>query len=217
MKIGIISGTGPQGKGIALQWAKSGRKIAIGSRSETRAQEIVKELNNQLQSSNIIGMSNDEMIKNSDIILLTVPFEYAESTVQQHLELIKNYCKIFVDITIPMTHEKGKGMVPIPVPEGSSAQMLKKILDPVPVVAAFKTIGAHTLLDINRSIDRDTFVVGPQEERLKIIKLISEIQGLRPINAGPIREAQAIERLVPFLLNINRRYKVKDAGIVVKF
>ena len=197
--------------------AQNGRKIYIGSRTETKAKETASNLNDQLNNTNIVGLTNENMIKNSDVLLLTVPFEYAESTVRQHLELIKSHCKIFVDVTVPMTREKGKGMVPIPVPEGSSAQMLKKILNPVPVVGAFKTIGAHALLDLSTNIDRDTFVLGPLEERKILMDLISEINGIRPINAGPIRESQAIERLVPFLLNINRRYKVKDAGIIIKF
>lgn len=217
MKIGIIGGTGPQGQGIALRWSKAGRKIIIGSRLAERAENIARDLNSLVGNQNITGLANDDMIKQSEIILLTVPFEHAESTLKGLIYLLKLHCKIFVDVTVPMTYKKGKGMVIIPIPEGSSAQLMTKLLVPIPVVAAFKTIGSHMLNKITEPLGVDTFVLGPQEERMKIINIITEIEGLRPLNAGPIREAQAMERLVPFLINLNRRYKVKDAGVKIIF
>ncbi|MHA2365755.1 MAG: NADPH-dependent F420 reductase [Candidatus Hodarchaeales archaeon] len=216
MQIGIIGGTGPQGKGIALRWAISGRNIIIGSRSLDKAQKNAGEINKISESSNVLGLLNEDMIKQSQIILLTVPFEHASKTIKEYQKLLREHCKIFVDVTVPMTRVKGKGMVYMPITEGSSVQMFQKLLNPIPVVGAFKTIGAHALLQKDKLINRDTFVVGPKNERLKLIELISEINGLRAINAGPTQEAQTIERLVPFLININRRYKVKDAGIVIQ-
>lgn len=215
MKIGIIGGTGPQGKGIAMRFALNGIEIIIGSRSKERAETISKELNLLINGSNITGMSNSDVIKSSEILFLTIPFETVNDTLIPLIDDIKEYCKIFVDVTVPMHHEKGKGMVYVQIPEGNMSKSIQKLVDPVPVVAAFKTIGSHALLDIKNPLERDTFVLGSKENRESIIEIISNIKTLRPINAGPLREVETVERLVPFLINVNRRYKIKDSGLKV--
>lgn len=213
MKVGIIGGTGPQGRGIALRWALAGREVMVGSRSQARADEVAVELNSHLPRPKITGVTNDQLVRECDTVVLTVPFEHARSTVEPLVPLLREYCQLFIDVTVPMRFEKGKGLVSVPVEEGSATQMLGHLLKPVPVVGAFKTISAHALEDLSTPLDRDTFVVGPSEARTKAIALVGEVASLRPVDGGPSREAQCVERLVPFLININRRYKVKNAGL----
>ena len=215
MKIGIIGGTGPQGKGIALRLAKAGIQVIIGSRSEERAKIKAQELNDILSSLLISGLSNIDLVNNCDILFLTTPYESVRDTVLSLVENMKTRTKILVDVTVPLTFEKGKGMVFVDMEGGSMAKYVQNLVDPIPVVGALKTIGAHALLDLEKPLERDTFVVGLKDPRNQIIELLSKIEGLRAIDAGPLREAVTIERLVPFLININRRYKVKDSGLKV--
>lgn len=215
MKIGIIGGTGPQGQGIALRLAKAGYEVIIGSRSTEKAEKISKELLEKLPQASITGKSNENVVQENEIILLTVPYETVTETLTPLVELIKSKTQIFIDVTVPMKYEKGIGMVFVKIEQQSMTALVKGLLAPVPVVGAFKTISAHALLDIEKLLDRDTFVYGPKEQRAKVIELISKIESLRPINAGPSSEGETIERLVPFLININRRYKVKDSGIKI--
>ena len=44
MKLSIIGGTGPQGKGLAVRFAKAGFEVALGSRDESRAIEVADSL-----------------------------------------------------------------------------------------------------------------------------------------------------------------------------
>ncbi len=37
--------------------------------------------------------------------------------------------------------------------------------------------------------------------------------GLRALDAGPAQHARTVEGLTPLLLELNRRYKTKEAGI----
>lgn len=208
MKIGFISGTGPQGKGIALRWALAGRNIYIGSRTREKAETACKELNDIVGKEKIFGLTNEEMLKECEIVLLTVPFEYAISTVESYLELIRENTRIFVDVTVPMEYVKGKGMLPIRPEEGSGAQAIKKVLGDVSVVGAFKTQSAEELMSFKEKLHQDNFICGPKEQREEIMEISKEIEGLRPINSGPLREATVIEPLVPFLININVRYKL---------
>lgn len=213
--IGIIGGTGPQGKGLAIRFAQSGIQVIIGSRSEERAQNIAKELNERISSSLITGKTNAEMLKYTELVFLTIPYNTVEETLTPIVASIKEHSKILIDVTVPMEFVKGKGMVYVEVEEGSMAMRIKKLVDPIPVVAAFKTIGAHALQNIDKLLNRDTFVVGPKEARHQIINLVEKINTLSAIDAGPLREAVTVERLVPFLIGVNRRYKVKDSGLKV--
>ncbi len=217
MKVGLISGTGPQGMGIALRWALAGRDIYIGSRTKEKAENACEELNEIIGKEKSYPLINENMLKECEIVLLTVPYEYAIRTVHTYLDLIKENTKIFVDVTVPMEWVKGKGMLPVRPEEGSGAQAIKKVIGEVPVIGAFKTQSAEELMNHTRPIDEDNFVCGPLEHRETIMKLSEEIPGLRSINCGPLREAGTIEPLVPFLININRRHKLpKGSGAGIK-
>ncbi len=215
MKIAILGGTGPQGQGLALRLAKAGYEVLIGSRTLEKAQTIAKELNSKLSLDNITGMTNSDVIPSTNIIFLTIPYENVQETLNPLIDAIKKHTHIFVDITVPMKYEKGKGMVFDEPEKGCMSKQISEIINPVPVVGAFKTISAEALLDISKTLNRDTFVYGPKEARNEIMNLISNIETLRPIDAGPLREGETVERLVPFLININRRYNVKDSGIKI--
>ena len=215
MKIGLIGGTGPQGQGLTLRLAKAGYKVLIGSRTLEKAQTIAEELNAKLSLDSISGMTNKDVILATNIIFLTIPYDTVQPTLNPLIESIKANTHILVDITVPMKYEKGKGMIFDGSEQGSMSKQINDLLKPVPVVGAFKTISAHALLEIEKPLNRDTFVYGPKEQRKEIMDLITKIETLRPIDAGPLREAETIERLVPFLININKRYKIKDSGLKI--
>ena len=111
MKIGIIGGTGPQGQGLTLRLAKAGYEVLIGSRSLQKAQTIANDLNNKLSLKSITGMVNNDVILSAKIIFLTIPYETVQETLNPLIENIKVHTHIFVDITVPMIYDKGKGMV----------------------------------------------------------------------------------------------------------
>ena len=215
MKIGLIGGTGPQGQGLTLRLAKAGYEVLIGSRTFEKAQTIAKELNTKLSLESISGMTNKDVILATNIIFLTIPYDTVQATLTPLIDNIKANTHIFVDVTVPMKYEKGKGMIYDESEQGTMSKQIYDLLNPVPVVGAFKTISAHALLEIEKQLNRDTFVYGPKEQRKEVMDLIAKIETLRPIDAGPLREAETIERLVPFLININKRYKIKDSGLKI--
>lgn len=215
MKISMIGGTGPQGQGLALRLATAGYEVVIGSRTLEKAQRIAKELNDKLSINTITGMANNDVILASDIVFLTIPYDTVQATLEPLVATIREQTRIFIDVTVPMKYEKGKGMIFDTPAQGSMAKYISEVLNPVPVVGAFKTISAQALLEIEKPLNRDTFVYGSKESRKEIMSLIEKIETLRPIDAGPLREGETIERLVPFLINVNKRYKVKDSGLKI--
>lgn len=210
LKIGIIGGTGEEGRGLALRWAMAGAQVTIGSRTIEKAREATDELNRLLGSHKIQSATNQDAVKEADFILLTVPFDYAASTI----ESLKSYFRadaILIDITVPVAFEQGRVRYVEPA-EGSASEHLKtRLPETIPLVAAFKTEPAHLLVDANAQLDCDTFVASDNKEaKARVMEAIKYIEGLRPVDAGVLYSARCLERMTILLIGINRRNKIKD-------
>lgn len=209
LTVGIIGGTGEEGRGLALRWAMAGARVTIGSRSAERAKEAADELNALAGSDSIRHADNGAAVAVADFALLTVPFAHADATVESLAGRFKPGA-ILIDITVPVSFEKGRVRYVEP-PEGSASEHLQaRLPESIPVVAAFKTEPAHLLLDPGAKLDCDSFVASDSKEaRARVMEAISFIEGLRPVDAGTLYSARTIERMTVMLIGINRRYKVK--------
>ena len=220
--IGMIGGTGPQGQGLALRWGIAGREVVMGSRKQDKANRIAEEVNSKLGKDLVIPRTNEACIKEADIILLTVPFDYAVSTLTPLIQDFRED-QILVDVTVPLKpFEKGK-MVDI-IPEldqdaMSATELLRKVMPlDIPVIGAFKTLSNSTLQDIDRlpTLNQDVFIFGKEKEAKHEIKKIAEaIRDLRPVDSGGTLSARHVERFTAFLIGLNRRYKTHDCGFSV--
>ena len=61
MKIGILGGTGPAGRGLAARLASIGHDAVVGSRSAERAQEIVDALLEPVSYTHLTLPTNREV------------------------------------------------------------------------------------------------------------------------------------------------------------
>jgi NADPH-dependent F420 reductase len=203
MKIAILGGTGPQGKGLALRFASSGVEVALGSRDFERAETIATELNANLDTTSpkILGLSNDEAIKYADnFVILSVPWKGHNKTLEElKTKLID---KTLIDIVVPLAEGDPK-KVDMPH-QGSATEAAQDILGKdIPVVGALHNVSANTLNDLKKTINCDVLVCGNNlEARLKTIELISLI-GVIGYNAGDASAARCIEALTPILIRIN--------------
>ncbi len=214
--IGIIGGTGPQGRGLAMRFALAGLPVVVGSRSDERAHEIAAGLNAELADHGpavptpIAGAENGAMVERAQLVFLTVPFEHAASTLEGVRERFGEGA-LLVDVTVPLQFGKGDVQVVVP-PEGSGSRQLRGILpERVPLCAAAKTLPAHVLEDISMQLDCDTFVFGDDKdakERLK--QTLARIPGLRPVDVGGLSAAATVEGMTALLIRINRRYKSRE-------
>ena len=107
MKVGIIGGTGGMGKGFAVRWSKD-HNILIGSRDAERANasaqeysELVKEAYGSI-NGNITGTDNTTVAKESDILVLSIPYENIDAICSELLPLINDNC-VVVSPIVPMT------------------------------------------------------------------------------------------------------------------
>jgi NADPH-dependent F420 reductase len=211
MRVGLIGGTGEEGRGLALRWARAGAQVVVGSRAIEKAKAAADELNSILDGSIITHALNKDAIATSDLVLLTVPFEHAASTLDAHAEDFSEG-SILVDITVPVSFDKGRVRY-VELAEGSASEHLRaRLPGNVPLVAAFKTEPAHLLADLHEPLACDVFVASDSKEaKARVMEAIRFIEGLRPVDAGTLYSARTLERMTVLAIGINRRYKIKTA------
>ena len=209
MKIGIIGGTGREGKGLAVRWAKAGHEIAIGSRDAARAAEVAEELGAQFGVT-IRGADNAGCCEGAEVVLLAIPFGGHDATLSSLKEALEG--KILIDITVPLQPPKVRS---VNLPEGQSAALrAQEILgEGVRVVGALHHISSDHLIDLDHEFDCDVLVCGNDPEaRDTVVSLVKDL-GIRAFEAGVLKNAIALESLTPVLLFINQKYKAAGAGI----
>ena len=211
MKIAILGGTGPEGGGLALRWLKAGHAIIIGSRDAERARSKARELGGQA-GGEIVGMTNVEVARAGELVVLALPYAGLAKTLPD----VKDACqgKVVVSAVVPLTFGTARLFTPPPI--GSAAEEAQQLLGPgARVVAAFHHIAAHELVSLDRPIDCDLLLCGDDPGAKQIVAELGSSIGLRVLDAGPLSNAGALEGITALLATINRRYKLKSAGIKI--
>lgn len=208
--LAILGGTGNEGPGLALRWARAGHKVIIGSRQTEKAERVAAEINAQLGADSVVGMENADAAHTCDVAVLTVPYAAQNPLLENLKEQLQN--KVLINVTVAMQPPK-VARVYIPT-EGSACEQAQALLGPsVRVVAAFQNVGAHNLEDLTRSLDCDVLVCGDSKEAKAIAISLAEDLGTKGIDAGPLINAKVVEGLTSILIGINIRYKIPGAGI----
>ena len=221
MRVGIIGGTGGMGKGFALRWC-FGHDVSVGSRDAQRAKEVAqsytevaREAYGNSMTGSISGDDNFSLAKNSDILILSIPYESINDTCDKLAREVMNNC-VIVSPIVPMARTDA-GFIYLPLEEGKkfAAEIVASKLPPRSrIVSAFHTISEIKLINVKRSLDADTFICGDDQSTVAILNtLISEINGLRSIYLGPLSMTYQAEILTPMLLNAAKRNKMKHPGI----
>ena len=213
--IGLIGGTGPEGRGLALRFALAGEQVIIGSRDLERAAAAAQKVLRSAPGSTVHSAVNQETAEAADPVFITLPYSAQRSTLEALAGRLAG--KVVVSTVAPLAVEGGVARA-IPVPEGSAAMQAKAVLTGSSVVAAFQTTSARDLLALGGSPDSDVVVCGDETEaRHAVMALASRIPGLRSVDGGGLENAVYVENLTALLLNINRRYKahsgIKITGI----
>jgi len=208
--IAVLGGTGHEGSGLALRWAKAGYSVVLGSRNKDRAEAAAGEMNRRLGQFNVSGAANKEAAAAADIVVLTVPYSAQRSTVEDVRDALSG--KILIDATVPLVPPK-VARVQLPA-DGSAVAAIQRLLgDDVRVVSAFQNVSAHRLQSLAEDVECDVLVCGDDvAARETVIELASAI-GLRGIHAGPIANSVVAEALTSVLIAINMRYKIPGSGI----
>jgi NADPH-dependent F420 reductase len=201
LTIGILGGTGDQGKGLARRFALAGHQVTIGSRNAERAQQAADDLGLPVR-----GRDNSVAASESDVVIVAVPWDGHRATLESLKDELAG--KIVIDCVNPLGFDK-QGAYALPVEEGSAAQQAAAVLTASRVVAAFHHVSAVLLLDPEiEENELDVLVLGDDREATDTVQaLANRIKGMRGVYGGRLRNAHQIEALTANLISINRRYK----------
>ena len=222
MKIGIVGGTGGMGEGFALRWCTN-HQIVIGSRDKNKAAEVASNYmkiaqefyKDKMIGGNISGDNNFDLVKDLDILILSIPYESINDTCSKLSQDISDSCIIISPIVPMKWTEKGFRYIPFEEGKKTAAELVAdNFKSRSRIVSAFHTISEVKLKKLELTLDADTYICGDDMSVVEKIKdLVSEIQGLRPIYLGELSMTYQAEVLTPMLLNGAKKNKLKNPGL----
>ena len=204
MTIGIVGGTGAEGTGLALRFARAGARVRIGSRDLSRAQAAAARISEAARSTQVEGCLNQDAVRGADAIVVTVPAE-SQAEMLAGIGAHLSPGAVVVDATVRLKSDST---------EASAQQAARNLPEGTRVAAAFHTLGADLLMQLDHEVDSDVLVCADDPEAKRVaVELVGMLGGASAVDAGPLRNARLIENLVSLLIAINRRNKVKHAGV----
>ena len=208
LRVGVLGGTGEQGRGLALRWANAGLPVTIGSRDGHKAAVLAGEL-----GLGIVGTDNATCAAANDVVVVAVPWAGHEELLTSLRSELAG--KIIIDCVNPLGFDK-QGSFALPVEQGSAAQQAEAILTESIVTAAFHHLSAVSLLDLSVfDLAMDTLVLGDHRDATDTVAALANLlPGVRGIYGGRLRNAHQVEAMTANLISINRRYK-SHAGVRV--
>ncbi|MDQ3958322.1 MAG: NADPH-dependent F420 reductase [Actinomycetota bacterium] len=213
-KVAVIGGTGEEGFGLASRWAKAGIEVVIGSRDAGRAEAAAERLKEVVPGANVSGLENPGAAASSELLVVTVPFSGQAAIYKSIAESVRPD-SVVVDGTVPVAASVGaKATHTLGVWEGSAAQQAAAFLPKgTRTCAAFHSLAAVALNDLDYEMEGDVLVCGPQSAKPVVRELVEAIPRLRFVDAGPLENARLVEPITALLIGINHRYHTDRSGI----
>ncbi len=215
--IAILGGTGDQGLGLALRFARAGRPVVIGSRKLERAVEAAGKVREAVPDCDVEGLANEDATTRAPIVILSVPFEHTASTVKSIRDKLVDG-QIVVSMGVPLATAVGDGAVrTVGVWQGSCAELVAGLVPKgVDVVSGFQNVSAHRLQHLEGEVACDVVISGPKAPREQVMALCDLVPGLRAVDGGPLANARYVEAWTALLIGLNIRYKVPE-GVGIRF
>ncbi|MDP9068630.1 MAG: NADPH-dependent F420 reductase [Actinomycetota bacterium] len=212
--VAVIGGTGDLGFALASRWAKAGARVVIGSREEARAQDAAGRLRERLPEAMVEGRENGAAAAACSTVVVAVPFSGLipiYKSIAGHLRPDA----VVIDATVPVEASVGgKATHVFGVWEGSAAQLALAFLPKgTTMCAAFHTLSASALNDLDTPVAGDVPVCGRKDGKEAVRRLVEAIPDLRFVDAGPLENARIVEPITALLIGLNHRYGTDRAGI----
>lgn len=214
LTIGIIGGTGPQGKGLALRFARAGHRVVVGSRSADRAEATAAELHSRLRGSGDIRGAANATAAGAELVVVAVPYDGFGDLLRSLAASLTD--KIVVTCVNPLGFDK-RGPYRLSVPEGSAAELAAAALPGSRIVSAFHHLSAVNLVSDDPDSDsgEDVLVCGDDRAAKDVVRdLAAAVTGRVGIDAGSLRISRELEGFTAVLISINKRYKA-HSGVAI--
>ncbi|MFN4133309.1 MAG: NADPH-dependent F420 reductase [Candidatus Hadarchaeales archaeon] len=209
--IAIIGGSGELGRGLVERLALSGERVIIGSRSPEKGKRAAEEIGKKIGREVEAG-SNRGAAEEAEIIVLSIPFDGLEEIAGEVRDAVRG--KVVVSVIVPL--RVGEVIEYFRPPSGSAAEEVARLLPEARVVSAFHTVGAKQLQNLDVPVRCDVVICGDDaDSKKRVMELVGKIEGMRPIDGGPLRNSRLVEATVALLVELTRRYRVP--GVSIRF
>lgn len=215
MKIALIGGTGGIGRGLAFRWSTK-HEILVGSRNIEKSKRACEDYKKCLKEVGItqcklLTSTNFRAASEADVVLVCVPFEHVRGALEEISEALDG--KVVISPVVPMRKE-GEKMVYEPPAEGSAAMLMRTLLpESVSLAAAFHTVPANKLADLEETRTYDVVVCGEERAKNVAFQLARDAEVLRALDGGGLENAHLVESLTPLLINIGKYNNLKNVGL----
>lgn len=209
MILAILGGTGKEGTGLAMRLASAGHTVILGSRDAERASAKAAELSRAAPGI-VEGGTNRDAAERGEVVIVAVPFEGHRALLEELRDTLAS--KVVIDTVVPLDFKARHAYAP--PAEGSAAEEAQAVLGPAAkVVAALHQIAAHDLASVGKTIDADGLYAGDDAAAKERAAEVIRALGVRPVDAGSLKNAPILEAITPLLIEINKRHKTKSSGI----
>jgi NADPH-dependent F420 reductase len=198
-----IIGTGNMARGIATRLLAGGNNVTLIGRAPDKARDLAAQLQEVAPAGATVRAG--ETIA-GEVVVLAVHYPVIAPLMARYASQLAG--KIIVDISNAIAFE---ALEPIVAPGSSAAEELaRRAPEGAKVVKAFNTTFAGPLAAGRvAGLPLDVLIAGDDAEAKTIVAGLVEDGGLRPIDAGPLRNARQLEALG--LLHIKLQFTL-DAG-----
>jgi 8-hydroxy-5-deazaflavin:NADPH oxidoreductase len=214
--VGILGGTGPAGRGVAVRLAEGGAQVTLGSREVERAEGVAAEVVARWPALQLDIRGGDNAgAARADVVVLATPWDSAIATLRPLREELAG--KVVISMANALVKE-GREMLALIPPRGSVAAAVQAAVPASLVAAAFHHLPAGEMENLESGLEADVLVCSDHPEATAVTEsLIAIMRGLRPLDAGSLSQAAAIEAFTAVCITLNIRHKahstVRMAGI----
>ena len=186
MKVTIV-GAGNMGRGIGTRVVAGGHEVEIADRDPEQARALAEELGG---SATAVG-PDDPL--SGEVVVFAVYYPGIKDAVRDYADRLVG--KVVVDITNPVNTQTWDD-VATPAGTSSAEEVAQLVPDGTPVVKAFNTTFAPTLVAGEVGGQQlDVLIAGDDDDaKQRVSQLVSD-GGLRPLDVGPLRRARQLEQL----------------------
>jgi NADPH-dependent F420 reductase len=191
---------------LAVRLAAAGAQVTLGSRDAERCGGLAQEVVAAWPDRNLdIRGADNAGAAEADVVVLATPWDSAVATLKPLREALAG--KVVISMANALVRE-GREMLALIPPRGSVAAAVQATLPESLVAAAFHHLPAAEMENLDSGLQADVLVCSDHAEATSATEsLIRTMSGLRPLNAGSLSQAAAIEAFTAVCVTLNMRHK----------
>ena len=189
---------------MAARMASAGIEVVIGSRSVERATAACEDIAKKWPERELALVPGTNLdAARAGIVVVATPWAAAAETAASVAPELAG--KVVVSMANALVREEGEFRSIIPK-DGSVAAAVQLAVPSAFVAAAFHHLPARALADLSRPVEGDVLICANLAQAVEATAdLARRMPNLRPIHAGSLASAGAVEAFTAVLLEVNRR------------